>query len=65
MERGDGVAATVGKENSLHDLKDSYGGQLWVATLDVTDTPAIKTMVNQAFEELGQIVHLTHPLSQV
>ncbi|MCM3172259.1 SDR family oxidoreductase [Paenibacillus sp. MER 99-2] len=55
LERGDRVAATVRKENALHDLKDRYGDQLWVATLDVTDTPAIKTVVNQAFEELGQI----------
>ncbi|GAB1154695.1 hypothetical protein YWY31_07200 [Paenibacillus illinoisensis] len=55
LKRGDRVAATVRKEDALHDLKDSYGDQLWVATLDVTDTPAIKTVVNQAFEELGQI----------
>ncbi|WP_128102242.1 SDR family oxidoreductase [Paenibacillus sp. DCT19] len=55
LERGDRVAATVRKENALHDLKDRYGDQLWVATLDVTDTPAIKNVVNQAFEELGQI----------
>nr|WP_145402084.1 SDR family oxidoreductase [Paenibacillus xylanexedens] len=55
LERGDRVAATVRKEDALHDLKDRYGDQLWVATLDVTDTPAIKTVVNQAFEELGQI----------
>lgn len=55
LERGDRVVATVRKEDALHDLKDRYGDQLWVATLDVTDTPAIKTVVNQAFEELGQI----------
>ncbi|SDF16324.1 Short-chain dehydrogenase [Fontibacillus panacisegetis] len=55
LERGDRVAATIRKDNALNDLKDRYGEQLWVATLDVTDNKAIRTVVDQAFKDLGNI----------
>lgn len=55
LERGDRVAATVRKEHVLNDLKERYGEQLWVATLDVTDSQAIRTVVGQAFKDLGKI----------
>lgn len=55
LERGDRVAATFRKDNALNDLKDRYGEQLWVATLDVTDNQAIRTVVDQAFKDLGNI----------
>lgn len=55
LERGDRVAATVRKSNVLDDLKDRYGERLWVASLDVTDTPAIRQVVDQAFKDLGKI----------
>jgi len=55
LEQGDRVAATVRKPEALNDLKSRYGEQLWVAQLDVTDTTAVKSVVDTAFAELGQI----------
>jgi NADP-dependent 3-hydroxy acid dehydrogenase YdfG len=55
LTQGHRVAATVRKPEALDQLKKEYGNQLWVATLDVTDTAAIKQVVNRAFTELGQI----------
>jgi len=55
LECGDRVAGTVRKMNSVDDLKEKYGDLLWIAHLDVTDTPAIYTVVDQAFNQLGHI----------
>jgi len=55
LERGDRVAATARDTDSLHDLAERYGDQLWTAQLDVTDTPRIREVVDQAFAELGTI----------
>jgi len=55
LKKGDRVAATVRKEDALEDLKREYKDLLWVAKLDVTDTSAIKTVVDRAFAELGHI----------
>lgn len=55
LAQGHRVAATVRKPNALASLQAQYGDRLWVATLDVTDTPAIRTVVNKAFADLGQI----------
>jgi NAD(P)-dependent dehydrogenase (short-subunit alcohol dehydrogenase family) len=55
LERGDRVAATVRKPQSLDKLKEKYGSSLWQATLDLTDSHAIKQTVDQAIEDLGTI----------
>ncbi len=55
LERGDRVAGTVRNMNSVDDLKLKYGDLLWVDHLDVTDTPAIIAVVDQAFKQLGKI----------
>lgn len=55
LARGDRVAATVRKADALADLKARYGEQLWLAQLDVTEPDAIRTVVRQAFSELGRI----------
>lgn len=55
LERGDRVAGTVRNMNSVDDLKAKHGELLWVAQLDVTDTPAIYAVVEQAFDQLGKI----------
>jgi len=55
LEQGDRVAATVRKKNVLDDLKARYGDKLWVSVLDVTDTTAVKKVINSAFSELGKI----------
>lgn len=55
LERGDRVAGTVRNLTAVQDLKMQYGDLLWVAQLDVTEVPAIYTVVDQAFKELGTI----------
>jgi NAD(P)-dependent dehydrogenase (short-subunit alcohol dehydrogenase family) len=65
LERGDRVAATdrgwsgpgsgPGSGGSLEALRSEYGCQLWVAALDVTDGPAIRQVVAEAFGHLGHI----------
>src|ERR1700726_2827139 len=55
LARGDRVAGTVRKLDAMADLKVKYGDRLWLAGLDVTDTPTIKRVVNKAFAELAKI----------
>lgn len=55
LASGDTVAATLRQPSALDDLKAQYGDQLWTAPLDVTDTPSVRRVVDQAFTELGQI----------
>jgi NAD(P)-dependent dehydrogenase (short-subunit alcohol dehydrogenase family) len=55
LERGDRVAATLRRPEALQDLVERYGDQLWVRTLDVTDTAEIRRVVAAAFDELGRI----------
>ena len=55
LARGDRVAATLRKPTALDDLKAQYGDRLWLAALDVTDTVAVRTVVDRAFADLGRI----------
>ena len=55
LAKGDRVVATVRKADALNELKATYPENLRVDVLDVTDTAAIKKVVDQAFAELGQI----------
>ncbi|MCC8409155.1 SDR family oxidoreductase [Mucilaginibacter sp. UR6-1] len=55
LAKGDRVVATVRKADALNELKENYPKSLRVAVLDVTDTAAIKAVVDQAFADLGQI----------
>jgi NAD(P)-dependent dehydrogenase (short-subunit alcohol dehydrogenase family) len=55
LARGDGVAGTVRNLSAMDELKARYGDRLWLAELDMTETPAIKRVVNQAFEALGRL----------
>lgn len=55
LARGDRVAATVRQEAILADVKAQYNDQLWIATLDLTRTNAVKSVVDRAFSELGRI----------
>lgn len=55
LAKGNRVVATVRKPDALDELKKTYPENLHVAVLDVTDTAAIKTVVNQAFADFGQI----------
>lgn len=55
LARGDRVAGTTRKLEALSDLKDKYGDQLWLASLDMTDTVGIQHVVSNAFGALGKI----------
>jgi NAD(P)-dependent dehydrogenase (short-subunit alcohol dehydrogenase family) len=55
LARGDRIAATDRNMDVLNDLKARYGDLLWMARLDVTDTLAIRKVVNGAFADLGNI----------
>jgi len=55
LARGDRVAGTVRKMETMNDLKGKYGDRLWLANLDVTDLSTIRGVVDQAFADLGQI----------
>lgn len=55
LARGDRVAATLRKPHALDALKAQYGDALWIATLDITDSTAVREVVDAAFAALGRI----------
>ncbi len=55
LKRGDRVAGTARKPEQLGDLKAKHGDSLWLTNLDVTDTPAIRSAVDRAFQHFGRI----------
>lgn len=55
LERGDRVAGTIRKHGSVDDLVNKHGKRLWIGYLDVTDPPSVRTVVDQAFADLGRI----------
>ena len=55
LARGDHVAATLRKRGALDPLQRRYREKLWVAELDVTDSDAVRAVVDRAFNELGRI----------
>lgn len=55
LARGDRVAATARRTAALDDLAAEHGDRLWRAALDVTDTAAVRSVVDRAFAELGHI----------
>lgn len=55
LDRGDRVVATVRRQAVLDRLCECYPDALSVLSLDVTDTPAVRRMVDQAFGEAGRI----------
>ncbi len=55
LARGDRVFATLRKVEALDDLKAAHGDSLRVAQLDVTDTAAVRRVVDEAFATFGRI----------
>lgn len=55
LRRGDRVAATARNPARLDDLREQYGDRVWSAALDVTDTAALRSVVQAAFADLGRI----------
>ena len=55
LGRGDRVIGTARRTDALSDLSAAHGELLHVAALDLTDTPAIRTTINDAFMRFGRI----------
>ena len=55
LTQGERVAATSRKIDGLNELKAHYGDLLWIRSMDVTDTAAVRQVVGAAFQELGRI----------
>ena len=55
LARGDRVVATVRKADALEGLLEAYGDCLHVETLDMTDTAAIRRVVDRAFEVMDRV----------
>ncbi|MBV2357597.1 SDR family oxidoreductase [Streptomyces sp. J2-1] len=55
LKRGDRVAAVARRADRLDDLAKEYGDQLWTVSADITDTAALRAVVERAFTELGRI----------
>ncbi len=55
LARGDRVVATLRRADALDDLKTRYGDRLRPAVLDLTDTAAVRRVVDEAFAALGRV----------
>ena len=55
LERGDKVAATARKLDSIALLKEKYGDKVLPLALDVTDAGQVKEAVTTAFEHFGRL----------
>ncbi len=55
LARGDRVVATIRRAGSLDALRASHGERLRIATLDLTDTVALRHEVSAAFEAFDRI----------
>jgi NADP-dependent 3-hydroxy acid dehydrogenase YdfG len=55
LKRGDKVAATARKLESIADLKEKYGENVLTLELDVTQPEQAKTAVEQAYAHFGRL----------
>jgi len=55
LERGDRVVGTVRRPESVADLVERHPDTFHAELLDVTDTKAIRNVVDRSFTELGRI----------
>jgi len=55
LKRGDKVAATARKLDSIADLKEKYGDNVLTLALDVTNPEQAKTAVEQAHAHFGRL----------
>jgi NADP-dependent 3-hydroxy acid dehydrogenase YdfG len=55
LKRGDKVAATARKAESLAGLKEQYGENVLILELDVTKHEQVKQVVEQAFTHFGKL----------
>ncbi|MDY7091222.1 MAG: SDR family NAD(P)-dependent oxidoreductase, partial [Actinomycetota bacterium] len=55
LERGDRVAGTFRRDGGVDDLVTKYGDRFRPARLDVSDLPAVRSTVGDAFAALGRV----------
>jgi len=55
LERGDRVAGTARRLDAVRDLVAAYPESFWLRALDVTDTPMIRRVVNEAFARFDRV----------
>lgn len=55
LARGDRVIGVARRTDTLSELANAHGDRLSVTSLDLTDTTALRTTVDQAFERVGRI----------
>lgn len=55
LKRGDKVAATARKLESIADLKEKYGENVLTLKLDVTKPDLVKSAVNAAYDYFGRL----------
>jgi len=55
LQRGDKVAATARKLESIADLKEKYGANVLTLAVDVTNPEQVKTAVNAAYAHFGRL----------
>ena len=55
LDRGDTVVGTVRRSDSVTDLTRKYPGTFHRELLDVTDTAAVRDVVDRSFTSLGRI----------
>jgi NAD(P)-dependent dehydrogenase (short-subunit alcohol dehydrogenase family) len=55
LQRGDRVVGTVRDTSKVTDLAERHPDTFRVEVLDVTDTPAVREVVDRSFAELGRI----------
>ena len=55
LDRGDTVAATLRTPGQLDELARRHGDRLWLRTLNVTDTAALRRIVDEAFDTHDRI----------
>src|SRR5690606_39194155 len=53
LQRGDKVAATARKRESIADLKEKYGANVLTLTVDVTNPEQVKSAVDTAHAHFG------------
>jgi NAD(P)-dependent dehydrogenase (short-subunit alcohol dehydrogenase family) len=55
LERGDRLVGTVRRPDAVADLVERYPETFRAALLDVTDTGAVRAVVDRSFAELGRV----------
>src|SRR5690606_37441151 len=55
LQRGDKVAATARKRESIADLKEKYGANVLTLTVDVTNPEQVKSAVDTAHAHFGRL----------